>query len=124
MRLASADGDVEIEPDTVSALRLKYRGVDVETELAKMHLWLLSNKARRPRNLMRFVETWLGKQRPKPASVVKVERKRGFFGELFGDRNAIDGVAERVDRPAVSAVCGGVREPLVLEFRRRADGGS
>jgi hypothetical protein len=70
--LESKDGSVELTPQTLEALRLTWPTKDVRTELAKMHLWLLANPARRPANIWRFVRNWLKKAPDfvKPAPMV------------------------------------------------------
>jgi len=61
MILQAKAGEVDISPDTIKALRLRYRSVDVESELLKAHLWLLRYPKRRPVNLFRFIDNWLSK---------------------------------------------------------------
>ena len=70
--LESKDGSVELTPQTLEALRLTWPTKDVRTELAKKHLWLLANPARRPANIWRFVRNWLKKAPDfvKPAPMV------------------------------------------------------
>ena len=48
-----------IDIDWVSALRKAYPNVDIDTELKKSKMWLLSNTPKR--NLKKFVNNWMSK---------------------------------------------------------------
>ena len=50
---------VNIDAEWVSALTKAYPNVDIDTELNKAKMWLLSNSPKR--NLKKFVNNWLAK---------------------------------------------------------------
>lgn len=85
MRLSTATQDVEISADVVAALKVKFPTKAVEAELLKMHLWLLRYEKRRPKNIWRFMDTWL-KESPnvvRPAPTV-------MFGWWTSDERTIN----------------------------------
>lgn len=45
-----------------------YKGVDIETELKKMGLWLLSTKGKNRQGTIGFIMNWLGNATPNPPS--------------------------------------------------------
>jgi hypothetical protein len=61
MQIYTYAGVIELSTDTVNALKTKFRGVNVDEELAKLHLWLLKNPSRRPKRYIRFIESWLSR---------------------------------------------------------------
>lgn len=69
MRLSSADGEYEIPEEVIAGLCLRYPQANVRDQLALMALWLAKNAARRPKRVLRFVETWLKRASPKLKAV-------------------------------------------------------
>lgn len=61
----------ELEPEVLRGLELRYPQVAVKDQIALMALWLAKNPARRPKRVLRFVETWLRKSTPKLRAVPK-----------------------------------------------------
>ncbi len=50
---------VNMDKEWVSSLRNAYPNVDIDTEMGKAKMWLLSNSPKR--NLKKFVNNWLAK---------------------------------------------------------------
>lgn len=65
MNLPANCGDFDLTDDLITALKLKYPQIDVQRELYLMVLWLTKHRARRPKLMLRFIERWLSKCRPK-----------------------------------------------------------
>jgi hypothetical protein len=61
VRLETKNASIHLDADTIAALKSKWRTKDVDAQLLAMHLWLLRNKARRPVNVWRFLDSWLAK---------------------------------------------------------------
>ena len=61
--------EVEITDEVIDGLKLRYPNTNVRDELSLMALWLAKNPSRRPKRVMRFVETWLKKATPKIKAV-------------------------------------------------------
>ncbi len=51
---------VGLTPEKMKHLRDAYRGVDIETELKKMALWLSSPRGIRKTGTINFIMNWLG----------------------------------------------------------------
>src|SRR5262245_50868238 len=68
MKLPWAEGEFEVTPEIRAGLYVKFRGVDVQNELALMCLWLAKNPSVRPKRPIRFIENWLKKCRNKGGS--------------------------------------------------------
>ena len=84
MILLSRSGEFEISEQTVNALRLAYPDKQVDRELALMHLWLLSNPARRPVKMLTFVKAWL--KRAKAYNPTKEARRANIAGLCGWDK--------------------------------------
>lgn len=61
-----------ISDEVISGLSLRYPQTNVREQLSLMALWLAKNPSRRPKRVMRFVETWLKKSSPKLRAVPKI----------------------------------------------------
>ena len=72
MRIPSADGEYELSDELIQGLSLRYPNANVRDQLSLMALWLAKNPARRPKRVIRFVETWLKRASPKLRAVPKV----------------------------------------------------
>jgi hypothetical protein len=59
MILPCKSGDVELSAAYIAALRQAYPTKDIDTELARAHLWLVANPARRPVRWPAFLRNWL-----------------------------------------------------------------
>lgn len=64
--------DEEISDEVISGLQLRYPNANVREQLSLMALWLAKNPSRRPKRVMRFVETWLKRSQPKLKAVPKI----------------------------------------------------
>ena len=62
---------VELSTEVIRGLELRYPQVKVADELALMALWLAKNPSQRPKRVIRFVENWLKKSRPRLRAVPK-----------------------------------------------------
>ena len=78
MILLGREGEYELSEQTIAALRYAYPDKNVDRELALMHLWLLSNAARRPVLLLKFVKAWL--KRAKAYNPTKEARRANIAG--------------------------------------------
>lgn len=107
MRLEAKGGAVDVGEDTSRALAAKYPAVDVDGELLKMHLWLLTNPGGRPVKIWRFVDNWLRRAKPKSVAVLKVARVSNI-NDLCGRGNGHTG---GVDGTPVCLVARAVRQP-------------
>ena len=63
--------DTEIPDEVVRGLELRYPQVNVRDQISLMALWLSKNPSRRPKLVIRFVETWLRKSTPRLKAVPK-----------------------------------------------------
>ena len=63
----------------IKALKKAYPNVDIDRELSKAKIWLLSNPKQAKSNFSKFVNNWMSKEieRAKPG-----ERERVMFGEF------------------------------------------
>ena len=102
MILLGREGEYELSAQTVDALRLAYADKAVDRELALMHLWLLSNPARRPVKMLTFVKAWL--KRCKLADKTRETRRANIAG-LCGWNDPAS-----VDEPAIRQIGGELRE--------------
>jgi hypothetical protein len=59
--LQAKNGVVELNDITIRALHQAWPTKDVDTELAKMHLWLLAHPHKRPTYFWTFTRNWLRK---------------------------------------------------------------
>lgn len=64
--------DEEISDEVIGGLQLRYPNANVREQLSLMALWLAKNPSRRPKRVMRFVETWLTRASPKLKAVPKI----------------------------------------------------
>lgn len=62
----------------INGYKAKYPHVDMQRELALMHLWLARNPAKWPLKPFRFVDNWLSKLKPK---MVKLQLAHGNLPE-------------------------------------------
>ena len=69
--LPSQTGPVDITDDIIRALQLRYPGVDIEDNLILMKWYMVKTPSRIPKKLFRFMETWLKKQKPRPATKLR-----------------------------------------------------
>lgn len=74
MKLHGKAGPVELSPEAVRGLAVKYPGINIEDQLALMALWLERHEKRRPVNVWRFVDAWLRKVQPKRPVIEPIER--------------------------------------------------
>jgi uncharacterized protein YdaU (DUF1376 family) len=65
---SEADGWGEIPEPTRKAWAEAHPGIDIDTELAKAHSWLLVNITRRPKNPGQFFNNWLNRATPSQSS--------------------------------------------------------
>lgn len=66
LKLLIANGEFDITDQMITAWKANFAGIDIDAELAQMHLWLAKNPSRRPNVYpLRFVERWLKKCKPK-----------------------------------------------------------
>jgi len=65
MILLSSDGEFNLTEDMIQSLRLKFPHVDVDRELAGIHLWLHRNPSRRWKYPLRGIEKCLKKKEAK-----------------------------------------------------------
>lgn len=72
MRIAGADGDYELTEEILLGLSQRFPNANVREQVGLMALWLAKNPARRPKRVIRFVETWLKRASPKLRAVPKV----------------------------------------------------
>ncbi len=75
MKISTSTGEFEITETLIKAWRANWPAVDVELELARMHLWLMKNAARRPVRPIRFIETWFKRCKPKMVNLTVVDGK-------------------------------------------------
>lgn len=61
--------DYELPDEVISGLALRYPNTNVREQLSLMALWLAKNPSRKPKRVIRFVETWLGRASPKLKAV-------------------------------------------------------
>lgn len=116
MHLPTKSGAVELPEAAVAGLRVKYRGVPVDDQLALMALWLEQHPTKRPANVWRFVDNWLRKVQPKKAPMVDVEK-----GWWATDSKTLDyGVHVNI-MPRMGETMSDYRERLFAEFRARRD---
>ena len=68
----------QIDKEWVEALKEAYPNVDIDKELGKAKIWLLSNPKQAKSNFSKFVNNWMSKamERAKPE-----EKERVMFGE-------------------------------------------
>ena len=60
-------GFVNINLETMDAMKVSYPSIDVADELRKMHAWLLTNPGRAgKRNWLRFINNWLARSHDTP----------------------------------------------------------
>lgn len=62
----------EISEEVISGLQLRYPQTNVREQISLMALWLAKNPSRRPKRVIRFVETWLKRSQPKLRAVPKI----------------------------------------------------
>lgn len=74
MRLATKTGVVDISPEALRGLAVKWRGVNVEDQLALMALWLERHERQRPANIWRFIDNWMRKVKPVKPLLAEVEK--------------------------------------------------
>ena len=108
MILLGKVGEFELTAQTVDALRLAYADKQVDRELALMHLWLLSNPARRPVKVLTFVKAWL-------------KRARAYNPTKEARRANIAGLCGWNKRDDPASVDGTAVQPLRLELRQQGD---
>lgn len=80
MHLAGKHGMVELSPDTLRALQLRYPLCNVTDQLTLYAYWLEKNPSRRPVRALRGVENWLKKCSPK-APLVDVNAAKWWTNE-------------------------------------------
>lgn len=70
--------EFEVSETFAAELRIAYPRIDLATELAKMRVWLLANKAQRKtrKGTPRFINSWLSKAAPAPAAPAVKRRKQ------------------------------------------------
>lgn len=61
MILHCKNGTVEVNDVTIRALKKAWPTKDIDTELAKMHLWLFLHENRRPTYFWSFIRNWMRK---------------------------------------------------------------
>lgn len=71
MILPTAGGPFDVTAEIRAGLYVRYRGVDVQNELALMALWLAKNPASLPLKPLRFVENWLKKSQNKGGAATR-----------------------------------------------------
>ena len=71
-----------IDVEWLSSLRKAYTNVDIDTELGKAKMWLLSNSPKR--NLKKFVNNWMAKAM---GNRDNNDKERVMFGEYQNGRN-------------------------------------
>lgn len=74
MKLLAKHGPVELSPEALRGLAVKWPGVNVEDQLALMALWLERHEKRRPVSIWRFIDAWLRKVAPKKPVLEPIER--------------------------------------------------
>lgn len=62
---------VGLDADSKKQLTDTYKGVDVDAELSKMGLWLLSQKGAKRKGNLGFIINWLNNASPKAPSIVE-----------------------------------------------------
>ncbi len=65
MKLPAHQEEFDLTEDLLNGFKAKYPQLDVMSEVYKINLWLHKNPARRPKLMLRFIEKWLGKVKPK-----------------------------------------------------------
>lgn len=104
MRILTKDGEYEIAPDLVQAYKVAHPSIDVDRQFALMRIWLESNKAGRPKNPVRFVQSWFRRcktSRFQPVSTF--DRNLSIVSRLTGaDKQQDEGHA--IARPAARRI--------------------
>ena len=75
MILPAHSADFNLTADLINGLRVKYPHLDVQSELYKANLWLAKNPASRPKLMLRFLEKWLSRAKPKMVKIHLVNGK-------------------------------------------------
>lgn len=93
MLILGRAGAVEVDEVAMRGLELKYPGVRVADEMAKMHLWLLRHPAKRPANVWRFLDNWLKRVKPPTVAQEARSRRATVAAQIYGDwrERTIDG---------------------------------
>lgn len=95
--LPCKDGELSLSLETVEALKKVYIGLDIETELAKMHLWLLRKPSSRwkVRTAMIGIRRWLNKEYSKQVKGSKSslgQKRAAVAAAMFRTENTLRGV--------------------------------
>ena len=80
-----------IDAEWLQALRKAYPNVEIDTELDKIKMWLLSNSPKR--NLKKFTNNWLAKAMGQKQNIQKEAAPDSFIRERMGYKAPADDVA-------------------------------
>jgi len=84
----------DLDPEFQKQLKAAYPGIDLNHELQRMKVWLISNTNRRKKNLNRFIANWLNHSEERRDAKSDARQTRPSNGSTAERRAKLDALAE------------------------------